>query len=319
MKILILKNQITQNLDDQLAKFNKFFQDRAPQFQYSVTVQEINEPYSIEFAMNGDDGKKHYGTDFRNRVDKYIAGYDAVIFLYEHEYPYQDGSLTARKQNPINGTFYLESPVNNDYLTTDWLWKVLTHEVVHFIEGEFGIKGIHITDEMDMTLDGKVYYKNDDPYAPDGNYSIMLAKFAPYWSLLSVTEPSVVTLTRTSDNGVETLGTLTANGFTCYTLERPWKNNAPNVSCIPKGTYICKWTFSLRFLRYTYEVTKVAHRSGIRIHYGNFFSDYQGCIGLGSGYGNVNNDGQTDLLSTRDTVKKFETLMAKKDFILVIK
>jgi hypothetical protein len=135
-------------------------------------------------------------------------------------------------------------------------------------------------------------------------------------------------LKRNSDDGVQTLGELTIkstteNGqeitlFHCLTLERPWKDNKSEVSCIPKGDYICKWTFSPRLVRYTYQIMNVKDRTGIRFHSGNYFFDVIGCIILGHKYADINKDGEVDILETRQTIKEFETLLNKQDFNLSI-
>lgn len=127
-----------------------------------------------------------------------------------------------------------------------------------------------------------------------------------------------IRIKRENDDGVQTLGTLMMPGFSCKTLERPWKENKTGISCIPKGLYEARWTFSPKLVRYTYEVIKVPSRSGIRIHPGNYFFDIEGCILLGTGYGDINQDGYVDLLNSTATMKKFETLLAKKSFKLEI-
>lgn len=73
--------------------------------------------------------------------------------------------------------------------------------------------------------------------------------------------------------------------FQCYTVERPWLDNQPGVSCIPEGHY------SLRLGRYNrgdypaYEVTNnPPGRSLIKIHIANVATDVMGCIGLGQNY-----------------------------------
>lgn len=128
-----------------------------------------------------------------------------------------------------------------------------------------------------------------------------------------------VTVKRNKSELKQTTGTLTVDGFTCATLERPDLNNKPNVSSIPKGEYICKYTFSPKFMKYTYEIKNVPGRSGIRIHSGNYFFDIQGCILLGTGYSDLNKDGTKDIINSKLTIKKFENLMGKKDFKLIIK
>jgi len=65
------------------------------------------------------------------------------------------------------------------------------------------------------------------------------------------------------------------------TLERPWANNAPNVSCIPEGTYLLRRdeTGKHRYLRIPDE--DVAPRSAIEVHPANTVLDLQGCIAVG--------------------------------------
>ena len=79
-----------------------------------------------------------------------------------------------------------------------------------------------------------------------------------------------------------TLGELILNGkIICQTLERPWKDNAPEVSCIPVGEYICKRVNSPKFGE-TFEVTEVPNRTHILFHSGNdAIRDSRGCILLG--------------------------------------
>ena len=38
-----------------------------------------------------------------------------------------------------------------------------------------------------------------------------------------------------------TMGVITLEGERFYTIERPWLDNAANVSCIPEGTYQTGW------------------------------------------------------------------------------
>jgi len=45
-------------------------------------------------------------------------------------------------------------------------------------------KGIPILDEMDITSDGKPFYKNDDPYAEDGNFARTFSHIKPYLNFL---------------------------------------------------------------------------------------------------------------------------------------
>jgi hypothetical protein len=127
------------------------------------------------------------------------------------------------------------------------------------------------------------------------------------------------TLIRRSGNTKQTLGYLFADGFDCDTLELGDLNNQKDISCIPCGEYICKWTLSHRLGIYTYEVTNVPFRTGIRIHAANRYDQLKGCIAPGNGFADINGDGQLDVLNSRRTLARFEDLMGGEDFKLTIK
>ena len=76
------------------------------------------------------------------------------------------------------------------------------------------------------------------------------------------------------------MGRLTCGSFECYTLERPWLDNAPNVSCIPDGVYECKPFSGVKF-KDVVEVTEVPGRSYILFHAANLPNEIQGCIAPG--------------------------------------
>jgi hypothetical protein len=137
-----------------------------------------------------------------------------------------------------------------------------------------------------------------------------------------------VTLKRFSDDTKQTLGVLSfikddGQLFVCKTLELPWKNNQSNVSCIPAGSYTCKYTRSNRMSKpghdvFTYEVLSVPDRAGIRIHSANFFSQLLGCIALGDAHQDINNDNEQDVIHSGVTIASFENILQKQDFKLVV-
>ena len=101
-----------------------------------------------------------------------------------------------------------------------------------------------------------------------------------------------VEITRIGEGPSGTFGALKIEGeYVCLTLERPWEDNKPNVSCIPIGTYICKRVDSPRYGD-VFEVNCVPGRSHILFHKGNTINDTKGCILLGSQIGSIlNTDG----------------------------
>lgn len=76
-----------------------------------------------------------------------------------------------------------------------------------------------------------------------------------------------------------TNGTLEFQGkFICHTIELPWKNNDPKVSCIPEGDYFIRKRYSNRF-QWHLELIAVSGRSLILFHPANCaLSELQGCI-----------------------------------------
>ena len=64
----------------------------------------------------------------------------------------------------------------------------------------------------------------------------------------------------------------------CKTIELPWKNNQPRVSCIPEGRYRLRRRHSPRF-REHFEVIDVKDRKYILFHAGNDAGkELRGCI-----------------------------------------
>jgi len=122
-----------------------------------------------------------------------------------------------------------------------------------------------------------------------------------------------VTLTRSDD---QTFGVLRYKSLKWFSVERPWEENANDISCIPKGKYVCKWTLSPRLKKYTYEITKVPKRAGIRIHSANFPSQLKGCIAPGKTTGVM--DGKRGVFLSVVAVRELETAMNKQDFELEI-
>lgn len=122
-----------------------------------------------------------------------------------------------------------------------------------------------------------------------------------------------LTLSRKPSSPSGTFGTL--QGF--VTLELPWKDNHPEVSCIPVGVYEVVWTKSPRLQRFTYEVTGVPGRNGIRFHSANWAHQLLGCIALGKERGVLN--GEQAVLQSREALEEFEKTMGYQPFILEIK
>lgn len=94
----------------------------------------------------------------------------------------------------------------------------------------------------------------------------------------------MIQLVRVAERIDATYGVLLFNGLPfAVTLERPWKDNAQNISCIPKGEYQCVRWSSPKFGS-TWLLQGVPGRTHVLIHKGNSVADTQGCILVGEAY-----------------------------------
>jgi hypothetical protein len=119
-------------------------------------------------------------------------------------------------------------------------------------------------------------------------------------------------LTRVSKTDQGVFGVLLDKGIPlCLTLERPWKNNERNVSCIPPGTYSVVPHSGAKF-KNCFRLENVPGRAGILIHAGNrALVDSTGCILVGDSF-----DGPV-ILNSQKALQKLRDLNLKS-FILTI-
>lgn len=105
----------------------------------------------------------------------------------------------------------------------------------------------------------------------------------------------------------ETFGVLSLDGqIICWTLERPYLDNKPNVSCIPAGIYVCQRIQSPKF-KETFEIMNVPGRTHILFHAGNKVEESLGCVLTGSEIGEL--DGEKAVLSSSKAFFRFMTAL----------
>lgn len=101
-----------------------------------------------------------------------------------------------------------------------------------------------------------------------------------------------------------TRGTLVATDptgnllFQCVTLELPWLDNQPQVSCIPEGRYQVRNRRTDKFGLH-YHVQDVPGREWILFHPGNYVSQLRGCILPGFHFADLNKDGIPDITDSK--------------------
>ena len=128
---------------------------------------------------------------------------------------------------------------------------------------------------------------------------------------------------KSSDQGTFGVFSCPDVGFSCFSLELPWRDNKPRISRIPNGEYIVSIRNSPKYGK-IYHVTSVEGRSYILIHWGNYGGDKskgykthtEGCILLGKSMGIIGN--QRAILNSRITINVFMQLMNNETFKLII-
>lgn len=93
------------------------------------------------------------------------------------------------------------------------------------------------------------------------------------------------------------------------TLERGWRENQRNISCVPEGIYDLKLEHSPRFRKELWELYGVPNRSECKFHAANYWRQLNGCISLGFKHKDIDGDGDPDVTSSRDVMKKFHKAM----------
>lgn len=129
----------------------------------------------------------------------------------------------------------------------------------------------------------------------------------------------LLTLSRLTQNSFATYGQITdeENKPLCVTLELPWVDNEHGKSCIPPGAYVAHRFPSPRRGYDVFELDGVPDRGDIELHIGNLPHDSEGCILLGTAFGQIN--GQPGIVGSGDGFRAFMQAMRTIDtFTLTI-
>ena len=125
-------------------------------------------------------------------------------------------------------------------------------------------------------------------------------------------------LIRYERKNTHNLGVLVYDQDVFYTIERPWKRNQRNVSCIPTGKYLVNYLprSSSGKYRKCYHLSQVPQRSGVLIHQGNLVSHSRGCIIIGSRSGVLG--GLPAVLASKPALRKLNAATGTNPYILEI-
>ncbi len=119
-----------------------------------------------------------------------------------------------------------------------------------------------------------------------------------------------------------TFGRVSYQDFHSYSVERPWENNQPFISCIPLGVY------KLQLGTYyggdgpggkrdypAYKILSVPNRTHIKIHVANIMDDLFGCIAFGTVLGFL--DKRWAVLNSRRALAGFMDEMATNPALFI--
>lgn len=120
------------------------------------------------------------------------------------------------------------------------------------------------------------------------------------------------------ESKTETLGILHCGDKRFFTLELPWLDNAPSISCIPPGKYKWKKRFSPGKKCEVIELIDVPGRSYIQIHLGNYTRQIEGCILPGMGLKDIDDDGIFDVTNSGEAFDKIMSMTADNGEIEIL-
>nr|VFK58914.1 MAG: hypothetical protein BECKUNK1418G_GA0071005_100548 [Candidatus Kentron sp. UNK]VFK68630.1 MAG: hypothetical protein BECKUNK1418H_GA0071006_100448 [Candidatus Kentron sp. UNK] len=129
-----------------------------------------------------------------------------------------------------------------------------------------------------------------------------------------------ITLMRFANHPFGTVGELLLpNGERLYTVEAPWRGNAPNVSCIPCGEY--EVAPDTDGNHQYWRLLDVPERSGIEIHAANYFinpfterQELHGCIAPGM---RINPEHPASVFESRRALAVMAEVVGKKDHFML--
>lgn len=168
MNFEVLKNRITVDIEDDLIKAKEFFKLKGYEVNFNTANSDLKLPALKAYGK--ENGRVQY------IFEDWLAPKLPTILLFNANELVEpaDGYITSSSTN----LKLITIKVNEYDDRVGWIWKSVCHEIMHFLIRTANKDGYKINDPMDYMLVkegdkwvGKTYYKNDDPYATDGNYA----------------------------------------------------------------------------------------------------------------------------------------------------
>jgi len=178
MKVKIYKYLVKAHIDDDIVKFGDYFKC---DFVKSIIPNGFDLQIDVETTKVSKDNSK-------SLFDECDGKYDVVFYMYDTALGGMPSFGLTVKHSKTLAVIYLKCDTHSDGV--GYTWKSMCHEFMHAIPILLEAKiGKMIGDHMDLTpVNGKLipYYKNEEPFAPDGNFAVSLKYFAPYYTVQAV-------------------------------------------------------------------------------------------------------------------------------------
>ncbi|MDD2999373.1 MAG: DUF5675 family protein [Candidatus Riflebacteria bacterium] len=111
-------------------------------------------------------------------------------------------------------------------------------------------------------------------------------------------------------DGLKIVGTFT-------TLELPFRNNEKNKSCILSAFYTVEPRTSPKYGKHLI-VNGATPRELILLHHGNYPRDTEGCIIVGSDFGDIDKDGRPEVTASKTAMKKLVALVTERAELIIL-
>jgi hypothetical protein len=111
-------------------------------------------------------------------------------------------------------------------------------------------------------------------------------------------------------SGLDIIGSFT-------TLELPFRNNEKSKSCILSAFYTVEPRTSPKYGKHLL-VNGTTPRELILLHHGNYPRDTEGCILIGSDFGDIDKDGRPEVTASKTAMKKLVALVTEKAELIIL-
>lgn len=181
MKILIVKNRLTVEVQDDVLNAFSWLEHKTP-IKFEISYLETN--FDLQYKKF-ETPEGFYGTTgTKDKLSPLIKEkYDVIIFMYGNSPNDKtpDGHQLAAWTffEGLNGAEYIEIPCYSLSDKIGWIGRTIQHEMMHHFCKLLNRLGGKVIDKMDT------YIENENPDSPTGNYAQTFQTLNLYWNLLN--------------------------------------------------------------------------------------------------------------------------------------